>query len=165
MIASKNQSKRSPPIQAHAFNHSQLLARLRSDAQAGLGPSTVEQIREQSGWNELASAPPDSVWQKLLAQFNDVVVWILLAAALVSGLTGELTDTAAIVAIVLLNAILGFYQEERAERAVGLGHAPNLSRAFSLGQSASRISVTSLRSRIVSGPETTFASNSTTYPI
>ncbi len=118
MIATQQQPESSPSAPSHALSHSQLFAQLQSDPQIGLNDSTVEQIRVRSGWNELASVPPEPVWQKLLSQFNDVVVWILLAATLISGLTGEVTDTAAIAAIVLLNAILGFFQEERAERAL-----------------------------------------------
>lgn len=117
MIATQQQSA-SPSVPSHALTLSQLFARLKSNSETGLDVIAVERIRERSGWNELAAVPPEPVWKKLLAQFNDVVVWILLAAALISGLTGEMTDTAAIAAIVLLNAILGFFQEERAERAL-----------------------------------------------
>jgi P-type Ca2+ transporter type 2C len=88
------------------------------DPKSGLTHSTVATLREQYGWNELASAPEEPWWKKFLGQFNDVVVWILLVAALISGVMGEWTDTAAIAAIVLLNAVLGYFQEERAERAL-----------------------------------------------
>ena len=55
---------------------------------------------------------------KFAAQFNQLVVWILIAAAVIAGATGDLIDTAAILAIVLLNGVLGFVQEERAEQAL-----------------------------------------------
>ena len=54
----------------------------------------------------------------MAAQFNQLVVWILLAAAVVSGALGDVTDSAVILAIVVLNGILGFLQEERAGRAL-----------------------------------------------
>src|SRR5262249_12090751 len=65
-----------------------------------------------------AAPREEPLWRKFLGQFNDIVIWILIVAALVSGILGEWTDATAIVAIVLLNAILGFIQEEKAERAL-----------------------------------------------
>ncbi|MCI0464389.1 MAG: cation-translocating P-type ATPase [Gemmataceae bacterium] len=53
-----------------------------------------------------------------MRQFQELVIWILLVAAAISGLLGDWTDMIAILAIVLLNALLGFFQEERAERAL-----------------------------------------------
>lgn len=96
----------------------EVLAAKTVDPQSGLTTSAVVAVRDQFGWNELASAPEEPWWKKFLGQFNDVVVWILLVAALISGVMGEWTDTAAIAAIVLLNAVLGYFQEERAERAL-----------------------------------------------
>lgn len=90
-----------------------VLIALSSSGQTGLTAA-----REQYGWNELATVAPEPLWKKLLAQFSDVVVWILIAAALISGAMGEWTDTAAIVTIVLLNALLGFYQEGKAEKSL-----------------------------------------------
>lgn len=94
------------------------MSSLQSDSETGLDPGVIADRRANSGWNELATAAVEPVWKRLLAQLNDVVIWILLAAAVISGLTGEWTDVAAIIAIVLLNAILGFFQEEKAERAL-----------------------------------------------
>ncbi len=88
------------------------------DAKQGLSDSEIGSRRERFGFNQLSESPPEPWWKKLLGQFNDVVVWILLVAALISGVMGEWTDTAAIAAIVLLNAVLGYFQEERAERAL-----------------------------------------------
>lgn len=88
------------------------------DPRLGLPALEVERRREEFGVNQLSESPPEPIWKRFLGQFNDVVVWILLVAASVSGLMGEWTDTAAIAAIVLLNAVLGFFQEERAEQAL-----------------------------------------------
>src|ERR1019366_4955849 len=54
----------------------------------------------------------------LFRQFNEVVIWVLIVAAIVSGWLGEWTDAIAIVAIVLINGLLGFFQEERAGEAL-----------------------------------------------
>jgi Ca2+-transporting ATPase len=75
-------------------------------------------LRERHGFNELVEAPPVPLWRKFLSQFTDLVIWILIVAALISGLLGEWADTLAILAIVLLNGLLGFFQEERAEQAL-----------------------------------------------
>ncbi|HTN00878.1 MAG TPA: HAD-IC family P-type ATPase, partial [Planctomycetaceae bacterium] len=103
---------------SHATVRDRILQTLSSNDQTGLSASQVTAAREQAGWNELAGVAPEPAWKKLLAQFGDVVVWILIAAALISGAMGEWTDTAAILAIVLLNAFLGFFQEDRAEKAL-----------------------------------------------
>ncbi len=85
---------------------------------AGLSDAEVAKIRAEVGWNELQEAAPYPWWRRLLAQFQDLVVLVLLVAALVSGLMNEWTDTIAIVAIVILNGLLGFFQEERAQQAL-----------------------------------------------
>ena len=75
-------------------------------------------LRARYGWNELAKVATEPVWKKFLAQFSDVLIWILIVAALISAGMGQWTDATAIVAIVLLNAILGFYQEGKAEASL-----------------------------------------------
>ncbi len=85
---------------------------------AGLSPEEVLRRRAEHGLNVLDEAPPRSVLVLFLAQFADFMILVLLAAAVVSGLIGDLTDTLVIVAIVLLNAIIGFAQEFRAAQAM-----------------------------------------------
>jgi len=70
----------------------------------------------QYGANELPQAPPLSPFGIFLGQFSSLIVWVLIGAALVSGLLQEWVDAAAILAIVILNAVFGFIQEYRAER-------------------------------------------------
>ncbi len=103
---------------AHTNAKDLVLKALSSSELTGLSTAQVATAREQFGWNELATAAPEPIWKKLLAQFSDVVVWILIAAAVISGAMGEWTDTAAIIIIVLLNALLGFYQEGKAEKSL-----------------------------------------------
>jgi Cation transporter/ATPase, N-terminus len=66
----------------------------------------------------LAEAPPPPWWRKVLVHLAEPVVLILLAAAVVSAVVGDWTDALAILAIVFLNALLGLYQEQRAEQAL-----------------------------------------------
>ncbi len=103
---------------SHATAKELILQTLSSSEQTGLSASQVTAAREQFGWNELATVAPEPAWKKFLAQFGDVVVWILIAAAVISGAMGEWTNTAAILAIVLLNALLGFFQEAKAEKSL-----------------------------------------------
>ncbi len=91
---------------------------LAADLTRGLSTGEVVRRREQHGWNMLAEPPPIPVWKKLLGQFKELVIWILIVAAIISGVMGEWADTAAILAIVLVNGIIGFLQEEKAGRAL-----------------------------------------------
>ena len=91
---------------------------LRADCGHGLTSDDVLRRREKCGDNVLAEAPATSRWKKLLEQFKELVIWILIVAAVFSGAMGEWADTAAILAIVLVNGIIGFLQEEKAGRAL-----------------------------------------------
>jgi Ca2+-transporting ATPase len=84
----------------------------------GLSSAEAEEKLMQAGPNELKEAKKKSVAGMLLAQFRDVMILILLAAAVISGIIGDLTDTIVILIIVVLNAIIGFLQEYRAEKAM-----------------------------------------------
>lgn len=103
---------------AHALSTEQVVIRFGSNGELGLSDEDVGLARVKHGWNFLAEAPDRPLWQKFLGQFKDLVIWILIVAAIVSGILGEWVDTLAILAIVLLNAVIGFLQEERAERAL-----------------------------------------------
>ncbi|QEG22636.1 cation-translocating P-type ATPase [Mariniblastus fucicola] len=103
---------------AYAAPAQQVVDRLGSSVESGLAESSIEQRRTQYGWNELAKAQPEPTWKKLLSQFKELVIWILIVAAILAGAMGEWVDTLAIMAIVVVNGILGFVQEERAGRAL-----------------------------------------------
>ena len=84
------------------------------------GLSTIEAERRlgESGPNEIRRESSVSSMELLIRQFNSPVIWLLVAASGVSVLVAELIDAAAIAAIVIVNAAIGFFQEHRAERAV-----------------------------------------------
>jgi Ca2+-transporting ATPase len=84
----------------------------------GLDEAEVRARAARYGSNRLKEAKTRSLPAILLDQLRDVMILILLAAALVSGLIGELADTIAIAVIIALNAAIGTAQEYRAERAV-----------------------------------------------
>ena len=84
----------------------------------GLTNEAAEKKLQANGKNELVEGSRRSIAAMLLSQFADVMIIILLAAAVVSGFIGDLTDTIVILVIVLLNAVIGFVQEYRAEKAM-----------------------------------------------
>ena len=85
---------------------------------AGLTSAEAEARLAQHGPNALPEAAARSIARMVLDQFADFMILVLIAAAVVSGIVGEPVDTLAIVVIVLLNAVIGFVQEWRAERAM-----------------------------------------------
>ena len=101
----------------HALTPEEALARLGSDPERGLTEADARQRLGETGPNRLVSAPPTPWWRRLLEQFTDFMVLVLIAATAVSMVLGEAGDALAILAIVVMNALLGFYQEGRAQKA------------------------------------------------
>jgi len=102
-----------------------LAAELGTDVRRGLTDDDARSRLERYGPNELASEPPVAAWRRFLAQFQDVLVVLLLIATAISGVlwiyerdTSLPYEAIAIFAVVLLNATLGYIQESRAEAAV-----------------------------------------------
>ncbi|GAB2699398.1 ATPase [Hymenobacter frigidus] len=85
---------------------------------AGLDAATAQQRLAEYGPNQLADAKKKTIGQLLLHQLADVMILVLLAAAAVSGAVGEWKSTYVILAIVVLNALIGFIQEYRADKAM-----------------------------------------------
>jgi len=100
------------------FTPDKLTALLGTDSERGLSTQEVERRRTEFGSNELPEAPPPSLVKLFLSQFMSVIVWVLIGAAVISGLLEDWIDAAAILAIVFLNGLLGFVQEFRAERSL-----------------------------------------------
>ena len=84
----------------------------------GLSTADAEFRLAQSGPNELTRQQPTSAWKLLRSQFASPLVALLVVACVVSAWLGEVADAVAIGAIVLINGIVGFFQEHRAERAI-----------------------------------------------
>jgi len=91
---------------------------LFNTSKKGLHSAEVEERQKQYGKNELLEKKKISILVLLLHQFKDVMVIILLLAAAISFAVGDLKDAIVILIIVLLNAIIGFVQEYRAEKAM-----------------------------------------------
>ncbi|MBA4390628.1 MAG: calcium-translocating P-type ATPase, PMCA-type [Syntrophus sp. (in: bacteria)] len=84
----------------------------------GLTAGEAAKRLHQYGPNELQAKKKKTPAMMLLDQFKDFMIIILIAAAVIAGVIGEMTDTFVIIAIVIANAIIGFVQEYRAERAM-----------------------------------------------
>ena len=88
------------------------------DATHGLSTAEAQARRERYGWNELTESAKISPWRMFLGQFREVMVLVLIVAAVASAWLGEGLDAGVILAIVVINAVLGFVQEYRAEQAI-----------------------------------------------
>lgn len=116
----------------HSLEVDKALDLLDSNADSGLTPQEIEQRLQKYGPNELEETAGRSAWEILLDQFKNIMLLMLIGVALVSGFLdlmalregrlkpGEVPfkDTIAILAIVILNGILGYVQESRAEKAL-----------------------------------------------
>jgi len=122
------------PIKAtpwHTQTAPATLAQLKTDAETGLSSQEVEQRQQDYGSNELQETGGRSNWVIFIDQFKDIMLIMLIAVAIISGIldlvdlqSGEsagglpFKDTIAIMLIVILNGILGYLQESRAEKAL-----------------------------------------------
>lgn len=102
----------------HQIHVDELHQVLDVDPQQGLTEEEAEGRRKKYGMNELSEGKRISPIILFLNQFKDFMVLILMGATLVSGLLGEYLDAVTIIAIILLNGVLGFVQEFRAERSL-----------------------------------------------
>ena len=96
----------------------QVIKELETDIEKGLTDAQVEARLEKYGPNTLKEEKKKSLLSRILAQFADFLVLILIVAAIISMFVGESTDAIVILAIVVLNAFLGVYQEGKAEKSL-----------------------------------------------
>jgi Ca2+-transporting ATPase len=102
----------------HAREPAEALEQFSTQRDKGLSQEEAHRRLEVYGPNQLTEAPPTTFWQMLIAQFNNFVVILLIIAAVISALLGEYIEASAILAIVVLNTVLGVLQERRAEQAL-----------------------------------------------
>jgi Ca2+-transporting ATPase len=93
-------------------------ARAESGVGVGLSSAEAQRRRLASGPNELRREVATSPWLMFAAQFKSAVIWLLFGACLISAVLGEVADALAIGTILLINALVGFFQEYRAERSM-----------------------------------------------
>lgn len=102
----------------YKLSKDELSSQLETDPEKGLTNEEVRARLEKYGHNELQEEEGKSFLTKLKEQFADFLILILIGAALVSFFVGERTDAVVILAIVVINALLGIYQEGKAEKAL-----------------------------------------------
>jgi Ca2+-transporting ATPase len=102
----------------HQLDSVAAIRQLKTDSSRGLTESEVAKRLEEFGRNQLAGYGAKSPWLILWEQLTALMMIVLLAAAVISALLADYTDALAIGAIVVLNAVLGFTQEYRAEKAI-----------------------------------------------
>jgi len=102
----------------HALSAEEVLSSLGTQIEQGLTTEEAEKRQAQYGLNQLVEAPRTTFLKMVIDQLNNFVIILLIVAAVVSALLGEWIDAGAILAIVVLNAVLGVIQESRAEQAL-----------------------------------------------
>lgn len=112
-------------MSSHSKPISDVLKHLKVDPSTGLSSAEVLSRRNQYGENKLREKKKKTTFQRFLEQFKDVMILILIAAAIISFVVvcveknwGELFEPALILLIVILNAVMGVYQEGKAEKAL-----------------------------------------------
>ncbi len=120
MIGAIQESSAQPDIvsEAHLLSADEVAARLHVQPEAGLGLAEVNTSRARYGANRLPEAPPRSAWLVFFSQFKSILILILIGAALLAALIGNVKDALVILAVVVINALVGFYQEYRAEQSL-----------------------------------------------
>lgn len=107
-----------PTLKPHALATEVVVASLMTNVDVGLDADTVAARLAEIGPNRLNEKPPTPAWRIFLSQYNDFMIYVLLAAVAISAFEGQVPESVAILAILLLNGVLGFIQEYRAEAAL-----------------------------------------------
>ncbi|OMD40205.1 calcium-translocating P-type ATPase, SERCA-type [Paenibacillus odorifer] len=112
-----NNSQSQGLVPFHTLSEEEVLNRLETRKE-GLSSDEAAKLLERYGKNVLQEAKTKSLLEKFIEQFKNVMIFILLVAAVLSGVLGEWTDTIIILLVVILNAVLGVIQENKAEQAL-----------------------------------------------
>src|SRR5687768_18344587 len=99
---------------AWALSQAEVAGQQGVDPARGLDPDTAAVRLERDGPNEVPMHAPAPLWRSVVAQLRDTLVLVLLAAAVLTALTGDVVDTAVILLVVTVNTVLGVVQERRA---------------------------------------------------
>lgn len=102
----------------HAMNAADVIDHFKTDEEHGLSRDEARQRIEKYGKNEIPKGKKRSWWMRLLMQFHNVLIYVLLAAAIITALMDHWIDTWVILAVVIINALIGFIQEGKAEKAL-----------------------------------------------
>src|SRR5215472_4873405 len=102
----------------HAITADEVLRRLNTNLKEGLDTNEVSQRLSKYGPNRLPEGKRQGPFMRFLSQFNNILVYVLLAAGFIKLMVGLWLDAAIILGVVIINALLGFIQEGKAEKAL-----------------------------------------------
>ncbi|MEZ5183021.1 MAG: HAD-IC family P-type ATPase [Acidimicrobiales bacterium] len=106
------------PPAPHAEPVAATLDRAAVELGRGLDPAEAARRLAADGPNALPEVPPRAAWKRFVDQFRNLLILILVGAAVLAGLVGDWKDTIVIAIVLLINAVLGFLQENRAEQSL-----------------------------------------------
>lgn len=104
--------------QWYTKHQSEVSKELETDVLKGLSSKEAKERLVKYGPNQFEEGEKASIWKMLWTQINSLLIWILLGAAIISAIVGEVTDAIIILLVVVLNAIIGVVQESKAEKAL-----------------------------------------------
>ncbi len=113
-----SQQKKNLQFSWHALSQDEVIEKLDTPLPSGLSSSEVVKRRDEYGLNQLTEAPRPGFFKRLFDQLKGFVVILLIVASVISAVLGDYIEASAIMAIVVLNAVLGVVQESRAEQAL-----------------------------------------------
>ncbi|TVQ13428.1 MAG: cation-transporting P-type ATPase [Bacteroidetes bacterium] len=102
----------------HSMEAEEVVKELDTRESEGLSKDEVSKRLEEHGRNELPKGKKQGWWMRLLLQFHNVLIYVLMAAAVITALMDHWVDTWVILAVVIINALIGFIQEGKAEKAL-----------------------------------------------
>jgi cation-transporting P-type ATPase F len=105
-------------IAFHSLTEQEVIQQFNSDLERGLTPENIAQLYEKYGLNELETKPPTPAWLRFILQFNQPLLYILLIAGAVKAFLASWTNASVIWGVTVINAIIGFVQESKAEGAI-----------------------------------------------
>jgi cation-transporting P-type ATPase F len=105
-------------IAFHSLTEQEVIQQFNSDLERGLTPENVAKLYEKYGLNELETKPPKPAWLRFILQFNQPLLYILLIAGAVKAFLASWTNASVIWGVTVINAVIGFVQESKAEGAI-----------------------------------------------
>ncbi|MGR9036395.1 MAG: cation-translocating P-type ATPase [Gammaproteobacteria bacterium] len=121
-IASVQKKESSPELEIekkwHVLTAEKVAEILESDTAGGLSQTEADDRHQRYGPNRLVEKPPKSVFLLFFSQFKSILIAVLVIAAALAAAIGDITDGIVILAVVIINALLGFYQEFKAEKSL-----------------------------------------------
>ena len=102
----------------HSLESADIIEVFESDAQNGLGPLSIKHREDFFGKNRLKQKKPESKLKKFLMQFHNALIYILLSASFITAVLNEWVDSMVIFGVVIINVIVGYIQEVKAQEAI-----------------------------------------------